>query len=127
MHSCWKYESEQRSNFCTLVNTIAEILAENAEYLTFSLSPTMAAGAANNTTADSTVISNRSKDLECDIASTTGSITSGIDLEQNSGLDDGGGYMHCWQGTRMLRVFMHIMTTAILRCSCNHFCIGLNN
>jgi hypothetical protein len=39
MCQCWAFNPTNRPNFSTLVTTIAEHLAEDAEYFTFSVSP----------------------------------------------------------------------------------------
>lgn len=38
MHGCWAYDPVQRPGFSTLVNTVGEILAQDAQY--FVMAPT---------------------------------------------------------------------------------------
>lgn len=63
MHGCWAYDPGQRPIFSTLVGAIAENLAENAEYFTFSVSPTSQGVAliAEDTEEGCNVLSNHSE------------------------------------------------------------------
>ena len=79
MQECWAYDPAERPNFSMLVCAIAENLAENAEYFTFSMSPMplIPQGVASDNEEGGAVISNHSADLERSVSlSDTDSVTS---------------------------------------------------